>query len=63
MSWVAAITLIPILSSGIYLLGGGSKYPNWFKRTLVLGGFIVFFLLLVYTGISLMNGVGTKTIS
>ncbi|EMJ61770.1 MULTISPECIES: right-handed parallel beta-helix repeat-containing protein [Leptospira] len=62
LSWVAAITLIPILSSGIYLLGGGSKYPNWFKRTLVLGGLIVFFLLLVYTGISLMNGIGTKTI-
>ncbi|EMN13014.1 right-handed parallel beta-helix repeat-containing protein [Leptospira borgpetersenii] len=60
--WIATITLIPILSSGIYLLGGGSKYPNWFKRTLVLGGIIAFFLLLVYTGISLMNGIGTKTI-
>lgn len=60
--WIATITLIPILSSGIYLLGGGSKYPNWFKRTLVLGGIVAFFLLLVYTGISLMNGIGTKTI-
>ncbi|MBE8345738.1 phospholipase, partial [Leptospira interrogans serovar Pomona] len=59
---IATITLIPILSSGIYLLGGGSKYPNWFKRTLVLGGIVAFFLLLVYTGISLMNGIGTKTI-
>ncbi|RHX86291.1 right-handed parallel beta-helix repeat-containing protein [Leptospira stimsonii] len=63
LSWIVAITMVPILSSAIYLLGGGNKYPTWFKRTLVWGGIVAFFLLLLYTGISLMNGVGTKTIS
>ncbi|ASV09318.1 plastocyanin [Leptospira interrogans serovar Canicola] len=61
--WIVTIILVPILSPANYLIVGGSKYPNWFRRTLVWGGLIAFFLLLAYTGISLMNGVGTKTIS
>ncbi|PJZ70315.1 plastocyanin [Leptospira perolatii] len=60
--WIAGIAFVPYIGAGAYLLAGKSQLPKWFRLTLVWSGIGAIFLLGIYSGISLMNGVGPKTI-
>lgn len=50
--WTAAIVLVPLFGAGAYHIAGGSKIPDWAKKTLVYGGIGVLVLTVLISSIA-----------